>query len=667
MVSNHYQEANAPLDKPWKMMPGTVHPSRLIEPLSELRIHPMEIEGEQLLPFVPRADEKDEVIFGANLLDITPTILTLFGLPVGRDMDGKSLVTALTETPAVEYLESWDEVEGDSAMHPPNLRVDPVESQEAIQQLVDLGYIDEPDADKEQAIAQTVRELRYNLARSYSGANRHAEAIPILENLWEEYPEESRFGVHLFNSLLPGGRVAEARATLDKIMIRKQETAQKAAEELRQLAEELKEKPPEDCSDKERQRLRKLSAKAGINQHTLAFLQGCLLQAEGNYTAAIQQFEAAKDAQTHNLPSLYLRIGELYLAQRNWLQADCHFLQVLELDPVNAEAHLGLCQSHLKQGRNDDALKEAMAALGLIYYNPQAHFFCGVALYRCGQVLDAIKALETAIQQNPVFPAAHRYLSRIYTQKFADAGSANKHRQLAKESLARIKAFKAGESLMEETPATVADWYQSLSQQTEDKIPEIPLEETAVIVSGLPRSGTSMLMQMLAAGGIPVITDSTRQADESNPLGYYEFEKAKQVGTDNSWIPEAKGKAVKIVAQLLPKLPLGQPYRIIFMQRPLSEVIASQEKMLQRLKKKGSKLSRQKLAETFNRQLGSVQNLLNNYQNIDVLYLNYHDVIANPVTAAARINRFLGNNFDEEKMAAAVVPDLWHQRAIEPK
>ena len=91
-----------------------------------------------------------------------------------------------------------------------------------------------------------------------------------------------------------------------------------------------------------------------------------------------------------------------------------------------------------------------------------------------------------------------------------------------------------------------------------------------------------MMMQMLAAAGIPVMTDGVREADESNPKGYYEYEKAKQVGSDNSWIPDAQGKVMKIVAQLLPKLPSGQPYRIIFMQRPLGEVITSQDKLLER-------------------------------------------------------------------------------------
>jgi hypothetical protein len=363
MVANHYQEATAALGKPWLMQPGTVHPDRLIEPLKELRIHPQEIDEEQLLLFVPNAAEvdqtkdkrlyslaktiaecssihgaatgimqlepwdfmgiyydaidhfghgfmkyhppkspwisqedfdlyngvietayrfhdlmlgtlmtlagddatiiicsdhgfhpdrlrpqflpnepagpaeehrpfgivamkgpgikKDEVIFGANLMDITPTILTLFGLPIGTDMDGKPLVNALENNPQVQYIESWDLLLGECAMHPPNLRVDSVESQAAIQQLVELGYIEAPDANVEEAVQQTVKELNYNLARSYIDANHHAEAIPILEELWEKYPDEGRFGVNLLQSFLELQQVKIARETFEKFNARK--------------------------------------------------------------------------------------------------------------------------------------------------------------------------------------------------------------------------------------------------------------------------------------------------------------------------------------------------------------------------------------------------------------------------------------------------------------
>src|SRR5947209_18564630 len=104
-----------------------------------------------------------------------------------------------------------------------------------------------------------------------------------------------------------------------------------------------------------------------------------------------------------------------------------------------------------------------------------------------------------------------------------------------------------------------------------------------VIVSGLPRSGTSLMMQMLEAGGLEVVTDGIRAADTDNPRGYYEFERVKKIKTDAAWLPGARGKAVKMVSQLLYDLPAGEAYRILFMDRDLDEVLASQEKMLARL------------------------------------------------------------------------------------
>ncbi len=802
MVSNHYQEAPPSLNQPWPVKPGHIHPPRLIEPLANLRIRPEEIEGEQLLAFVPNASEidqekdrrlfgvakilaecasihaaataimqlepwdfmgvyydaidhfghgfmkyhppkspwisdqdfelykdviegcyrfhdlmlgvmmelagddttiiicsdhgfhpdrlrpqfipnepagpaeehrpfgvvamkgpgikKDELIFGASLLDITPTILTIFGLPLGKDMDGKPLVTAFEETPQLEYIESWDDVEGDHAMLPPDLRVDAIDSQQAIQQLVDLGYIDEPGADQGEAVAHTVRELRYNLARCYFGANRYREGIPILEELWLDYPEEGRFGVKLFNSYLSLNEVENARATLDKIISNKEKFAQEAKEELQKLMTELKEKEGEEYTEQERRKIRKLQARAGVNTATFAFLKGSLLLAEQRYDDALFELTKAQNTQLHNKPSLYLKIGEVHLAKKSWSLAESHFLEVLELDPINPSAHFGLARCYLKQNRNHEAVNEATATIGLIHHNPQAHLLAGIALYRCNRIDDAVKMLETAIQQNPVFPAAHRYLSYLYNKDLHNPEAARKHRRLAKESRQRMRDFHEGKIGINETPVMVAEWLNKASQAP-IKPATAALEDSIIIVSGLPRSGTSMMMQMLASGGLPVVTDNVRSADESNLKGYYEFEKTKQLAEDNRWVEELKGQGVKIVAQLLPKLPPNHHYRVIFMQRHLEEVIASQKKMLSRLGKKGGNLSETQLANTFVKQLNQVQQVLEYYDNISVLYLNYEDVVNNPTEAASKINQFCDGKLDTEAMVKAVLPTLRHE------
>ena len=165
--------------------------------------------------------KQDELVFGASLLDITPTILTLFGLPVGRDMDGKPLLTAM-ETTMPKYIDSWDDVPGEDGTHPAELNMNFVDAHEALQQLVDLGYINELDEEQQTTTDNTVKELRYNLARDLFGARRYREAVPLFQELWDMNPGESRFGLKIFDCLLATEQADEARKTLDMIVERKE-------------------------------------------------------------------------------------------------------------------------------------------------------------------------------------------------------------------------------------------------------------------------------------------------------------------------------------------------------------------------------------------------------------------------------------------------------------
>ena len=161
--------------------------------------------------------KRDERIYGASLLDICPTILSIYGLPIGEDMDGKPLVNAFDSPPEVLTIPSWEGVEGGpDGAHSPETRLDPVASREALQQLVELGYIDPVDENRDKAVAHAVRELEYNQARSYMDASLHAEAIPILKKLVATYPDQPRYGVQLATCLQAVGRFGEAREILEQ-------------------------------------------------------------------------------------------------------------------------------------------------------------------------------------------------------------------------------------------------------------------------------------------------------------------------------------------------------------------------------------------------------------------------------------------------------------------
>ena len=182
------------------------------------------------------------------------------------------------------------------------------------------------------------------------------------------------------------------------------------------------------------------------------------------------------------------------------------------------------------------------------------------------------------------------------------------------------------------------------------------------VVSGLPRSGTSMMMKMLEAGGMPVLVDHIRTADEDNPKGYFEFERVKQIETEQSWLADAGGKAVKMVAALLKHLPTNYRYRIIFMQRNIEEVLASQRQMLIRRGEPTDELSDDKMAGMFAKHVDKIQAWLAQQHNMQVLYVQYGDVMARPAEHAARINGFLGNFLDVASMEATVDKRLYRQR-----
>jgi Sulfotransferase domain len=186
------------------------------------------------------------------------------------------------------------------------------------------------------------------------------------------------------------------------------------------------------------------------------------------------------------------------------------------------------------------------------------------------------------------------------------------------------------------------------------------MDKRIIIVSGLPRSGTSLMMQMLDNGGVPVVTDHIRRADQDNPRGYYEYERVKRIKEDVSWLPESRGKAFKMVSQLLYELPASERYGIIFMERDLDEMLISQEKMLARLNKPSA--PRAAIERAFREHLRKVRGWLAGQANIEVLSVSYNNLVERPEEEAERVSAFLGGNADKESMSKTVDPLLYRNR-----
>ena len=192
-------------------------------------------------------------------------------------------------------------------------------------------------------------------------------------------------------------------------------------------------------------------------------------------------------------------------------------------------------------------------------------------------------------------------------------------------------------------------------------------KQPVIIVSGLPRSGTSMMMRMLTEGGLAVLTDEQRRADDDNPNGYFELEEVKQLREGNAaWLKQANGKVVKVISSLLEYLPDQYHYKIIFMERDFHETLASQKKMLDH-RGQESRLSDTEMEQQFQTHLAAMKPWLIRQPNMEVLYVNYNALMAGPEPFCDRITDFLGLPLDRSQMLAVPDKQLYRNRVTSEK
>jgi len=368
---------------------------------------------------------RDERIYGATLLDVAPTVLTLLGLPVGADMEGRPLLQAFDEPPAVERIESWEARAGSGGMHGRGEGggggggggggEDPWDAREALRQLVDLGYVEAPGEDVEKAVARAGKERRYNLARVHIDADRPAEAATVLEGLHGEFPDEPRFAYLLARCRLKARDLAGCRALVEHILglVRRAENERAEAAAKRGSAAPREDRPPE-------------------RRPGLDLLRGNLAYAEGRTAEALAFYLEAGKA-SPRLPALHGHIGRAYLRLGRPDDAERAYRRALEIDPESADAHDGLAASLIRLGRDEEAAEAALRAVGILHHLPRAHFHLGVALARLGLAGRALQAFETCVAMRPAHRLAHRWLSRLHEVFTRDAAKAAAHRERARE------------------------------------------------------------------------------------------------------------------------------------------------------------------------------------------------------------------------------------------
>ena len=583
-------------------------------------------------------------LHGPSVLDVAPTILTLFGLSVGEDMDGKVLSQAFVETPEVKLIPSWDDVLGTDGCHPLHTRLDPVASHLALEQMIALGYVERPDENRALAVEMTIRELRYNLGEAYQDDDRHIEAHEIFTELCAADPDEQRFAVRLFASCQALGLREEMRRIVDDLDGR-----------CRALYEEAQTKIGVSGAA-ERARRRNF---VRFQPAVVDYLKAQILTAEKRYVEALAVLERL--TVTHMVrPGVLLETAELYLRLGRLHEAQQVYEKALAIDPDNAQAYAGLSRLALRQKKFNVAAQSALNALQRMSRYPLAHFLLGCALAGMREYARAAEAFRAAISFNPNFPEAHARLAVLLEKHLGDAQSARAHRRLARLMRSRAKTRPLPKN--SETGTVAPARPNTPTSAPTQAMP--PLEQSVIIVTGLPRSGTSMLMQMLAAGGIDILTDGLRPADDDNPRGYFEFEPVKNLLRDSTWLCQARGKAVKIVAPLLDQLPSGLPCRVILCERNLDEILDSQQRMLARRNQPIATHARRRMLKTeYLRILDRIKAVLSARHGTQLLVVEHRHAISDSLASAERLNAFLGGALSEAKMAAVIDPALHRNRA----
>ncbi|MEO0512674.1 MAG: alkaline phosphatase family protein [Planctomycetota bacterium] len=618
--------------------------------------------------FVARGEgiARGQRVYGASVLDVCPTLLTLFGLPVGEDMDGTPIVTAFEEPPAdVERIGSWEDVAGACGTHDPERLIDPTESAEMMRQLVELGYIEEPDADAALAREECVRELRYNLAVSLTDAGQYGEASKLLDSLWEAWPTEHRFGIALIDCYGALGLWDERRGSIERLEDRMRSAAVDARRELAELKPELEryrldaegvgdragERTGRDGEplpgDRPPRRLmlraRRLAALTSPRPALVQWLRVTQAVEEGEPEEALSLLERLRATESEH-PAFHLQLGHAYRRLLRHEEAGAAYERVLTLDPHNAPAFLGLAMVRLGTGRAGEAVEAALSATELRFHLPRAHYILGRALAELGETEHARRAFGVAITQAPGFREAHRALAELLEASPDESkqAEARRHRELARD-VHREQVWRRAWQRVDasEDTATGRAWFAPTRGDQAGWVERDP-SGVVTVVSGLPRTGTSMMMQMLAAGGLRPVTDERRLADESNPRGYFEDDRAARLARDSSWITEARGRVVKVVAPLLSLLPETEFYQIIFLERDAEEVVASQRTMLDRLGKTGAALTGTSLREALARQLESARAFMDGSDHVRVRFLRYEDVVTDPSGAVDELAAFIG-------------------------
>ena len=517
----------------------------------------------------------NEKVFGLSLVDIAPTILNMYDLPIGKDMDGKVALDIFKEINPPKFIDTWETVKGDFAELEVNKEDGVLDDEQTMKQLIELGYIEKPDDNIETSILKVKCDLKHNLARVYIGKQDYQNAKSILLELIKEKDPVDIIPYYM---------------DLLSISLNEEEY---------------------DLAEIYLNELRTRDKKFGINTY---FSEAKILLSKNKVNEALSVLTKAKEAKPNG--EVWFQIGKIYMRLDKYEDANHAFENALKFEVENAKYHQAIAVSFLRLNNPEEAVDHALTAIELVKYFSNAHYTLGEALEKLGDLDNAKIAYETAMKLKP--RAHHR------------AEKALENIEEKKEDLLQLKDKKTG----------------------------VFRENQIVIVSGLPRSGTSLMMQMLDKGGLITLTDDNRKADVSNPKGYLEYDPVMSLHKDNTWLHKAQNKSVKIVAPLLKFLDPKYRYKIIFMNRNINEVIKSQQKMIG----KDPEVLPTKLYNGYTKLLNQVEVWKEKEPSVELIYVDYKDALYNTEEVSNNIKNFLGLKLDLESMRSCVDRSLYRNR-----
>ena len=554
-------------------------------------------------------------IYGARLPDVTPTILAWFGLPRAHDMEGRVLRDALTAESFPPDVPTHEQAAPDRAAMV-DCQLGDRERNAMLEHFVALGYIDAIPDNAAAAAEQTQRENDWQLACALVHSGRHEEALPLLEAVHDAVPQRPDFAQRLAHVQLQLGLADEAAATIDASLERFKDA------------------------------------------NAIALIRANIAYQQGNHEQALALLEEVR-GRDPTFGGLREQLSRTLLKLRRWDEAESTARDVLALDPGYAPAWAIVARCQLHRGEDEACIENSLEAIDLEFNSPRAHLNLGLALARQEKWKDAALALRNTIKLAPAYIPSYRFLAQVLNKM----GLADESRTcMAQAKTMRQRANDDAVARHTRVHAAAGERAAARAARAPKPAPR-PIEPLdLLLVSGLPRSGTSLMMQILQAGGIPVLTDGQRAADEDNPEGYWEWEKIKTLPKDPGILKQAEGKAVKVISALLPALPRAHRYKLIFMTRPADQVVASQFAMLERQ----GQSPQHEAAHLAKIQEEHSAKLRKAFQTIDRLAwieVSYPDLVADPAATIAKVADFLGDRFHNTSRVTAVVrPKLHRQR-----